>query len=237
MLAKTKAIVLNSVRYQEKSIIVKCYTKQFGLTSYFVRNAFGKAKNAGTIAYFQPLSLLEITGNHKGKNTLEYFTELRLLHPYQTLTTDFTKSTVALFLSEILSLSIHEDSADPALYQFLETAFLWFDTHDFSPDFHLLLMVELTKYLGFYPGHDTSFPYFSPREGSFTHTVHAECFTEEETQLLKRLLVSEFGTATRFHQSERRLLLQLLITYYHYHISGFRSTKSLNVLIQLFSEK
>lgn len=236
MLAKTKAIVLNSIRYQEKSIIVRCYTEQFGLTSYFVRNAFSKTKNAGTIAYFQPLSLLEITGNHKGKNTLEYFTELRLLHPYQTLTTDFTKSTVVLFLSEILSLSIHEESANPILFQFLETAFLWFDTHDFSPDFHLLLMIELTKYLGFYPGHETACPYFSPREGIFTHHIHAECFTEEETQLLKRLLASEFGSPKHFHQRERRMLLQLLISYYQYHISGFRSIKSLNVLMQLFSD-
>jgi DNA repair protein RecO (recombination protein O) len=40
MQVKTKAIVISSIKYQEKSLIVKCFTLSHGLKSYFVRNAF-----------------------------------------------------------------------------------------------------------------------------------------------------------------------------------------------------
>lgn len=234
MIAQTKAIVLHTVRYQEKSLIVKCYTERFGLTSYFIRNAFSKGKNANKIAYFQPLSLLEISGNHKGKNSLEYIADLRLLHPYQTLNTDFNKSTVALFLSELMHHALHEDEPNAALYHFLETAFLWFDSHDFAPDFHLVFMMELTKFLGFYPDDEQDGLYFSPREGSFSNDYQTDAFTIEASAVFKKLLSSRFDLAARFSQSERQLLLDSMLHYFNHHIAEFRSIKSLEILKEIY---
>ena len=45
MLIKTKAIVISSLKYQEKSLIVKCFTQSDGLKSYFVPNAFSAKKS------------------------------------------------------------------------------------------------------------------------------------------------------------------------------------------------
>jgi DNA repair protein RecO (recombination protein O) len=45
MQVKTKAIVISSIKYQEKSLIVKCFTLSHGLKSYFVRNAFAGKSN------------------------------------------------------------------------------------------------------------------------------------------------------------------------------------------------
>ena len=53
MLIKTKAIVISSLKYQEKSLIVKCLTQSDGLKSYFVPNAFSAKKSNQKIAYFQ----------------------------------------------------------------------------------------------------------------------------------------------------------------------------------------
>ena len=36
MLVKTKAIVISALKFQEKSLIVKCFTQSDGLKSYFV---------------------------------------------------------------------------------------------------------------------------------------------------------------------------------------------------------
>ena len=80
MLVKTKAIVISSLKYQEKSLIVKCLTQSDGLKSYFVPNAFAAKKSNQKIAYFQPLSLLEIEANHKNKGALEHFKEIKLAH-------------------------------------------------------------------------------------------------------------------------------------------------------------
>ena len=40
MLVKTKAIVISALKFQEKSLIVKCFTESDGMKSYFVRDAF-----------------------------------------------------------------------------------------------------------------------------------------------------------------------------------------------------
>ena len=73
MLVKTKAIVISTLKYQEKSLIVKCFTQSDGLKSYFVRNAFSSGKTSQKIAYFQPLTILESEATHKNKGTLEHF--------------------------------------------------------------------------------------------------------------------------------------------------------------------
>jgi len=65
MLVKTKAIVISALKYQEKSLIVKCFTETDGLKSYFVHNAFSGKNNKQKIAYFQPLNILEIEAVHK----------------------------------------------------------------------------------------------------------------------------------------------------------------------------
>ncbi|WP_317162508.1 recombination protein O N-terminal domain-containing protein [Flavobacterium haoranii] len=52
MLIKTKAVVISAVKYQEKSLIVRCFTLSDGLKSYFVTNAFTGKKNNQKNAFF-----------------------------------------------------------------------------------------------------------------------------------------------------------------------------------------
>jgi DNA repair protein RecO (recombination protein O) len=47
--------------------------------------------------------------------------------------------------------SIHEEEKNEALFTFLETALIWLDTHNDTANFHLILLLEITKYFGFYP--------------------------------------------------------------------------------------
>jgi DNA repair protein RecO (recombination protein O) len=151
MLVKTKAFVLSALKYQEKSLIVKCFTYSDGLKSYFVPNAYSGKKSNQKIAYFQPLTLLEIEAVHKNKGTLEHFREIKLAAAYQTIPMDIVKSTIVIFLSEILHHSIREEAKNTSLFDLIESALLWLDAHDEIANFHLILLLEVTKYLGFYP--------------------------------------------------------------------------------------
>jgi DNA repair protein RecO (recombination protein O) len=237
MLVKTKAIVISTLKYQEKSLIVKCFTQSDGLKSYFVRNAFSAAKTSQKIAYFQPLSILEIEAVHKNKGTLEHFKEIKIATPFQTIHSDVMKSTVVLFLSEILHHSIHEEEKNEALFLFLETALDWLDHHDQSANFHLILLLEATKYLGFYPDvSQIGLPYFEMTEGVFSHFHAISSLSEPETELLRRLIALKFDNDQKiFHVSERQSLLRILIDYYSFHLDGFKKPKSLEVLKEVFS--
>jgi DNA repair protein RecO (recombination protein O) len=169
MLIKTKAIVISTIKYQEKSLIVKCFTESDGLKSYFVQSAFSSKKSNQKIAYFQPLTILEIEANHKNKGTLEHFKEIKLATAFQSINTNIYKSTIVIFLSEIIHHSIHEEEKNQDLFTFLETALLWLDNHEEIANFHLILMLEMTKFLGFYPDDsDIELNFFDINEGIFT---------------------------------------------------------------------
>lgn len=237
MLVKTKAIVLSALKYQEKSLIVKCFTESDGLKSYFVPSAYSGKKSNQKIAYFQPLTLLEIEANHKNKGTLEHFKEIKLATAFQTINTNIFKSTIVIFLSEMLHHSIKEEEKNQSLFTFLEAALLWLDTHEETANFHLILLLEMSKFLGFYPDtSDADYKHFEMTEGVFSPFQGVSCLTEHETHLFKKLLHLKFDSDQKiFAGIERQILLKILLDYYTIHLDGFKKPKSLEVLKEVFS--
>jgi DNA repair protein RecO (recombination protein O) len=144
-----------------------------------------------------------------------------------------------MFLAEVLSLSIQEEESNELLFDYLENAFLWFDSHDKFSHFHLLFLVNLTKFLGFYP--DTSNikkEGFHLREGIFTDAVHdKEIYKGDEVFQLKKLLGINFDAieSIKFSKTQRRGFLRMLIRYFELHLDGFKNPKSLSVLEAVFS--
>ena len=237
MLVKTKAIVISALKYQEKSLIVKCFTQSDGLKSYFVQSAYSNKKANQKIAYFQPLTIIEIEANHKNKGTLEHFKEIKLAQSFHTINTDIIKSTIVIFLSEILHHSIHEEEKNENLFSFLETALLWLDTHEETSNFHLILLMEMTKFLGFYPdASEMDFDFFDVKEGYFTPFQSVNTISAHESQLFKRLLNLKFDSDQKvFAGIERQILLKTLLDFYTLHLEGFKKPKSLEVLKEVFS--
>lgn len=236
MLIKTKAIVLSALKYQEKSLIVKCLTASDGVKTYFVTNAFSGKKNNQKNAFFQPLNLLEIEAYHKNKGNLERFKEVKINYPYQTISTDISKTTIVIFLSEVLHHAIKEEGKNEELFTFLETALLWFDNHDEIANFHLIILLQITKYLGFYPQQNSQNSYFEMTEGIFIPFPSVSCLSEEETILFKTLLQLKFDSNQKvLSANQRQILLKILIDYYSLNIDGFKKPKSLEVLREVFS--
>jgi DNA repair protein RecO (recombination protein O) len=237
MLVKTKAIVISALKFQEKSLIVKCFTLSDGLKSYFVRDAFSSRKGSQKIAYFQPLTVVEIEAIHKNKGTLEQLKEIKIDSPFQTIHSDIIKSTMTLFLSEMLHHAIHEEEKNEPLFHFLESALNWFDHHDEITNFHLVFLLEITKHLGFYPDiSDSQFPFFEMKEGVFSPFNSLSSLTEHETQLFRKLIDLKFDNNQKtFHITERQIVLKIIIDYYSLHLDGFKKPKSLEVLKEVFS--
>ena len=237
MLVKTKAIVISAIKYQEKSLIVKCFTLTDGLKSYFIPSAYSNKKNNQKIAYFQPLTIIDIEANHKNKGTLEHLKEIKLAHSFYSINNDIIKSTIVIFLSEILHHSIHEEEKNENLFSFLETALLWLDTHEEASNFHLILLLEITKYLGFYPDiSEINFNFFNTKEASFTAFQSANTLSEHESQLFKRLIELKFDSNQKVLSGiERQILLKILLDFYAFHLEGFKKPKSLEVLKEVFS--
>lgn len=237
MLVHTKAIVISSLKYQDKNLIVKCFTETDGLKSYFVRNAFSSKPGSRKTAYFQPLNILDVQAVHKNKGTLENFKEVGMSAHYISVNTDVVKSTMAIFLSEMLHNSIREEEKNPELFLYLESALLWFDHHENFANFHLIVLVQLTRFFGFYPHKSKdNATYFDLVDGVFSDEPSYNSLSPEKTILLEKLLnLNLDSTELVFSSAQRRELLQIIIDYYSLHLDGFRKPKSLEILQQIFA--
>lgn len=236
MLIKTKAIVISVLKYQEKSLIVKCLTETDGVKTYFVNNAFTGKNNKQRVSLFQPLSQIKIEANHKNKGTLERFKEVQLNSPYHSISGNIYKTTILLFLSEVFHYAIKEEGPNESLFTFLEAALSWLDNHEEIANFHLITLLQTTKYLGFYPEQDADKPYFEPAEGVFITFPSVSCLSENETQLFKKLMQLKFDSnQKKFTVNQRQILLKILIDYYTFNIDYFKAPKSIEVLKEIFS--
>jgi DNA repair protein RecO (recombination protein O) len=236
MLVQTKGVVLHSLKFQENSLIVHLFTADFGPQQYMVRNAFSSSKTALKASYFQPLQILEFSASFKNKGTLEYFKEVRLHPPLQSLYTDPFKQMQTLFLAETLHELLRHEGPQPALFDFVEAAILWIDTHENPVNAPLFLLMELTKFLGFYPDTQAiSAPFFDLREGQFMAEITPNTLTIEQSNLFKMLLQGRsFDMVEPTNGLQRREALDLVLRYYSLHREGFKTPKSLEVLSSLF---
>ncbi|MDG1528420.1 MAG: DNA repair protein RecO [Polaribacter sp.] len=238
-LIKTKAIVLSSLKYSDTSLIVRCFTLEDGLKSYLLKGVLSAKKGKIKAAYFQPLTQLNIEASHNTKGNLNSIKEVHVVNPYKNIYTNIFKQTIVLFLSEMLSSTIQEEEANEQLFSFLETSFIWLDTNDKTSNFHLLFLLNLSKFLGFYP--DTTninHSYFNLIDGNFNESpLEKEVVFGDNLTQFKKLLGTNFDgiESINFNKKERQQVLQIIIRYFELHLDGFRRPKSLKVLETVFN--
>ena len=166
---KTEGIVLQSVRYGDTSLIVKVFTRNFGLKSYMVKGAFNRgSKNRA--ALFQNLNLIQyVEAGKPNKSSLGYLKDVQLSTVYHSLPFVMNKSAIMMYISELLSKTITEQEQNTTLYDFIVQSVQWLDLveQDYA-NFPLYFTLELTRHLGFYPkpNHEPGFC-FDMMEGSF----------------------------------------------------------------------
>ncbi|HIP49713.1 MAG TPA: DNA repair protein RecO [Lutibacter sp.] len=237
MLQKTKAIVINSIKYSDTSLIVNCYTKEYGIKTYMLKGILKSRKGNLKKAYFQPLTQLQIVAYHNNKGNLNSVKEAQISYFYQSLHSNIIKQSLVLFLSEILNAVLKEEESNSILFTYLETALIWLDTHDKIANFHLFFLLNLTKYLGFYPETTHQTDYFDMLEGKFVTNPTSQYYIKKpQITHFKTLLGTNFDALPNIHLTalQRQELLDLLLQYISLHLQTFKSPKSLVVLKELF---
>lgn len=239
MIVKTRAIVLSAIKYAEADLIVSCYTENHGIKSYLLRNILKSKRASLKASYFQPLTQLDIVATHKNKGSLEFIREAKVTVPYKSLHTDVIKTSLVMFLSEILKSCIREEEPNPQLFQFLEDSISWLDENNQVANFHIYFLLQLSSYLGFYPdASEKEQPYFNVLEGIFQQNkIDSYCLEGDTVDCFKQFFDIDFNQIENIKLSKksRSEVLDLLLTYYQIHVQGYQKPKSLVVLNQLFS--
>jgi DNA repair protein RecO (recombination protein O) len=218
MLVKTKGIVLNNIRFKETSLIVKIYTEDYGLQSFLVNGVRTRKPKFGP-ALFQPLTILDMILWYKENQALKRLSELKCPFPFNSLTTDFRKITIGIFISEVLARCLKEETRDEPLFEFLISVLTKLDTEPVSPDFHLVFLFQLSHFLGFGP--------------SEAEDIKASIRINEIFPYLGQASLTD---RLEINNSRRRELLDDLLRFYSIHVEGFKELKSVRILAEIVRE-
>ena len=242
MLHKTRGIVLHHLKYTDSSVIVHVYTEKFGRQSYIFSGIRSK-KARGKINYLQPLYLLELEVYYKQKSSIQRINEFRPAFNFHTIPYSIIKQTELLFLAEILYRCLKEEEANTDLFEFIFNSIQYFDTIEKGEaDFHLLFLIQLTKYLGFFPSknYNENNKYFDLKEGIYYNrpSGNNERLDEKISRLIYLLSNTNFNELGKFSikAKERSDVLLAIINYYKQHILSVETIKSLDVLKAVFEE-
>lgn len=227
MIKKTSGVVLSSLKYKETSIIVKIFTRELGLKSYLVNGVRTQGKGS-KMALYQPLTLVDLVVYDKENTGLQRISEAKLKHPFQRIPFDFQRTSVALFMTEVIGRSIYENYQNELLYDFLEESVTALDQKEVNlAHFPIVFLIEQARFLGFGPDEASLFLSESKNQ-PFSKPELLELDT-----YLNQLLKEGYLSPAKINGVLRRKLLDFLLEFYSEHLDNSSPLKSLQVLRQL----
>ncbi|MDE0967177.1 MAG: DNA repair protein RecO [Flavobacteriaceae bacterium] len=240
MLISSPGIILSKVRYQDNDLIVKCLTRDLGVVSYMIKNISMSKKSKNKFAFFQLLNILDLETNYNPNRSIQYIKDLKVKYNFTSLHTNIYKSSVVMFLSEILSNIIHIETKDMELFDFIEKSLIWYDKSEDSSTFYLIFLMKITHYLGFYPDcTNMSYNYFNLEEGLFESSKNSQYVIEGSSLVLfKTILGIKFDSNKLpfIDKTNKKDILKNILIYFKLHVDGFKDPKSLKVLNQIFAD-
>lgn len=241
MLHKTRGIVFKTTDYSESSVVVQVFTEKFGLQAYLI-NGVKKPKAKISRNMLQPLHLLEMVVYHKPNGNIQRVAELRNVPVLTSIPYNVVKSSLVIFLNEVIYKAIRQQETDPNLFNFIFFSIEWLDHQEQGlANFHLLFLLQLSKYLGFHPERNEAgnAAYFNLKDGLFiaSKPEHNLFLAPPYTQYFNLLIGKSFEDLPeiKIPNDIRRFLLDRLLEYYALHIDGFGQIRSHEVLEEVLS--
>ncbi len=239
---KTRGIVLQQIKYSDSQVIAQIYTEHFGRKSFIFRKSKSK-KSANSLNILQPLFLLDINASFKESRQIQRAKEINNNPHFTEIPFNVVKSTMAIFLAEVLSRVLIEEEANLPLFNFLYHSILLLDKiEDGLANFHIFFLYELSKYLGFYPESDISQnqKHFNIAEGGYSSWSKNMKFilNEEDSELFVSLAKKGFNQIDelKLARKQRQRLISILLEYYRYHLPEMGRIKSFEILKQVFAD-
>lgn len=232
MIYKTKGIILHRFMHADNKMIAKIYTELSGMVSYFCFRSSGKKKNGNLLI---SMSLEEITGRKKSGSHFDYLDEITIIAEPNSCRFDISKSSVSMFINEVLYQLLYDAPEDKNLFNFLFENLFRFFQEDLLPDFHLRFLTALIRELGFSPedNYSPAIMCFNMEKSCFENKIFAD--KEEQTigTYIHHLLNEELfpkDNHTIIPSLWRNKLLDVILQYYNLHIANFSQIKSHEIL-------
>lgn len=237
---KGRGVVLNTVKYGDSSMVVQLLTDVGGRRGFMVQGIRSSRGHGSKAALFQPMFAVEFEGLESSRMDLHRFKEVHSGIVLQTLPFNVRKSTVALFMAEVLYRLVKESEPNEPLFSFVWGSVEALDgIEEGVSNFHLWFLANLSRFLGFSPGNEhRNGALFDIREGLFTtvRPLHGQVMDPRNAEILRDLLecdvryLGEIG----LNRDQRGSFMDAMLAYYGYHLEAVRAVRSVKILREVF---
>jgi DNA repair protein RecO (recombination protein O) len=241
MIEKTRGIVLHQIKYTDSGIIAQMFTRKSGRQSFLIRGARNR-KSGRHGVFLQPMFILDIDTYNKESRSMQTLKEFSVHYTPTDIHLNVKKSCIAMFLGEVLTSVLREESPNEALYDYIERSLIYFDRcREGYLNFHIAFLAGLSSFLGFEPSQrqNSSDRYFDMMNGNFvasppSNGLYAD---REVSAVLSDFFSSSFETSKDIPLTGilRNEVLDTLMKYYSIHLPGLKKIRSLEVLKEVFS--
>lgn len=244
MRQKDQIIVLHTIKHSDTGVVVRAYSQNSGKCAFYMHVGKKHTKTSLTSA----LSILdivyysrhgEVSGLSEGRS-IPLITEAAVANNLLSLRSDIVKSTIAVFMCELISKTIREVEGNIGLYEYIKNSVLLLDSLDKGVEnFHLHFFANLCRIAGYMPNDNYSDkePHFNISKAMFDSYYDENlCFSPDESLLLHRILSSPTKDIADISCSGklRNSFLQRLLDYLSLHLGTKMTLKSLPVLREVF---
>mgnify|MGYP000877092449 FL=1 len=151
MLQNSRGFVFHVARYSESSAIVKVFTEEWGMESYVIKSLYSRNARIKP-ALFGHLSLLTLVVDRKPGRSLNYIRDAVIPKTFYNITDSMLRSSILLFMNEVLYKSVKEEEANSTLFDFIEHSLDSLNSSEVEVNgFPLLFLIRLSEILGFGP--------------------------------------------------------------------------------------
>ena len=238
-MSNSKALVIKSIKHGETSLIVSCYLEEIGYRSFIVKGLYGSKNSRFSKAHFFPLNVINIHYSFNVSKNLGFIKEAKSEVLFNSLHSNVQKSSVIVFLAEILNSVFKEElEVNQDLFDFLLNSLIWYDNVIECNNYHIKFLLELSKYIGFHPNIiSENDPYLCLESGTTSKIKPSGgSINGEDLKLFKKLLGMKFEdlNTISISRESRTRILKKIINYYSLHLQMFKTPKSINVFAEVF---
>jgi len=230
-------VALRVTRYSDSQSILTAYSRECGRVSLALPAGAGRSA-ARMRALTMPLGVVECQTERRPGREIMPMRQAVQAFALRSLHSDPVKQMMAMFLAELLSITLPAGEADASLYDFLIGAIRFLDNADprRTSNFHICFLYHLGRLLGIEPDVSTY------RRGAIldladgvwrtSPPLHRQYLSPEDSDVAYRLSRMTFVNLGRyrFSRDERNRIVDAIVEYYSIHYVPLRKMRTLSVL-------
>lgn len=222
-----QAFLLSYTKYGDHDAVLHCFSIDNGFESFFAKGIYAP-KNKKK-AFLFPLNELFL---HTSENKKNIRNVLKIEQKNTAFfTSDIKKNAILFFVSDLLNQVLRNEAQNQSFYS--EISLFLKELHSDNFQSHLVLMFQILKMQGLQPLLSDDL-YLNPESGHFEAVEVHHLFDQHISDIWKELTYAENPYQIKLSRLGKQQFLDSALVYFHYHFTGFREPKSLEIIKEIF---